>query len=74
MRAAICNIMLGETYARHNFIGYHNECHNFNWYFNIGLEALVKVMICLILIPAHIVSSNMKIISFSPAIGFLFTL
>ena len=74
MGAAISYIVLREAYARNNFIGDHNECHDFNWDLKVGLEVLVKLMVCLVLILAHIVGSNMEIISLFPAIGFLFTL
>lgn len=74
MGAAICHIMLGEANTSHDLVGDHNKCQDFHWYLNVGLEVLVKLMVCLVLILAHIVGSNMEIISLFPAIGFLFTL
>ena len=74
MGAAICHIMLGEANTSHNLVGDHDKCKDFYWYLNVGLEGLVKLMVCLVLILAHIVGSNMEIIRLFPAIGFLFTL
>jgi hypothetical protein len=74
MGAAISHIVLGEAYARHNFIGDHNECYNFNWDLKVGLEILVELVVCLVLIFSHIVGSNMEIVNFFPAIDFLFAL
>ena len=74
MGAAICYIVLGEADARHNFIGDHNKCHDFNWHLKVGLEVLVEVVICLVFIFSHIVGSNMEVVNFFPAVDFLFAL
>jgi hypothetical protein len=74
MGAAICHIVLGEANARHNFIGDYYKCHDFNWDLKVGLEVLVELMVCLVLIFSHIVGSNMEVIYFFPAIDFLFAL
>jgi hypothetical protein len=74
MGAAICDIVLGEADARHNFIGDHNECYNFNWDLKVGLEVLVELMVCLVFIFSNIVDSNMEVVNFFPAIDFLFAL
>lgn len=74
MGAAIRHIVLGEANTCQNFIGDQYEGENLNWDLNLGLEVLVKLMICLVLISSHIVGSNVKIVRFFPPINFLFTL
>jgi hypothetical protein len=74
MGAAVCHIMLGEANTRYDLIGNHNKCQDFNIYLNVWLEVFIKLMLCLVFILTHIVGSNMEIVSFFPAIGFLFAL